>query len=223
MADRCPGSGLPARRLHLSAPQLPGCQRGSGRLGQAEGASADTAQPWQTPPSPGRDCGRGVGAECERAGGARASRWHRLLRRSPRLPEGRAGAGAGRGVAERGARAGGQPPRLAAGPTPPRPPGLRHPPSPGFCEVALTWRSLRGSRSAPAPVTARSPLTLRWSPRDLQKRAASSSSSRPGPAEADLSPSPSGVPRRSRLLKRNGAAGSGRALPAAGGPRDPRA
>lgn len=45
MADRCPGSGLPALRLHLSAPQRPGRQRGSGRLGQAEGASADAAQP----------------------------------------------------------------------------------------------------------------------------------------------------------------------------------
>lgn len=165
-------------------------------------ARADWArprEPRQTPPSPGPDCGRGLGEECERAGGARASRWRRLLRGSPRLPEGRAGAGAGRGVAEPGGRAGGEPPRLAAGPTPPRPPGLRHPPSPGFCEVSLTWRSLRGSRSAPAPVTARSPLGPRWSLRDLQKRAASSSSSRPGPAEADLSPSPSGVPRRSRV------------------------
>ncbi|XP_047714606.1 circumsporozoite protein-like [Prionailurus viverrinus] len=68
--------------------------------------------------------------------------------RLPRLPEGGAGAGAGRGVAVPGARAGGKLSRLAAGPTPPRPPGLRHPPSPGFCEVALTWRSLRGGRSA---------------------------------------------------------------------------
>lgn len=106
-------------------------------------------------PAPARTAGGRDGGE--RAGGARASRWRRLLRGSPRLPEGRAGAGAGRGVAEPGARAGGQPPRLAAGPTPPRPPALRHPPSPGFCEVALTWRSLRGGRSAPAPVAARSP------------------------------------------------------------------
>lgn len=136
--------------------------------------------------------------------------------RLPRLPEGRAGAGAGRGVAEPGARAGGEPSRLAAGPT--RPPGLRHPPSPGFCEVALTWRSLRGGRSAPASVAARSPLVPRGTLRDLQKRTARSSPPRPGPAEADLSPGLSGVPRRRRELRQSGAA-----LLAAGGLLDPAA
>lgn len=124
----------------------------------------------------------------------------------PRLPEGWAGAGAGRGVAEAGARAAGHPPRLAASPSPPRPPGLRHPPSPGFCEVALTWQSLRGRRSARPRVSSPGP---RSPPQDLQERAASRFS-RCGSPGAALLPGASGDPWRSRVSPRSRGVGSTR-------------
>lgn len=142
--------------------------------------------------------------------------------RLPRLPEGGAGAGAGRGVAVPGARAGGKLSRLAAGPTPPRPPGLRHPPSPGFCEVALTWRSLRGGRSAGSGVRH---CVVAAGPAESAPGSAKAYGAlvcpSPSPAEADLLPGLSGVPRRSRVLRKNGAAGSGPALLAAGGLLEP--
>lgn len=175
MAGRCPGSGLPARRRrcrHLFAPLPPGSQRGSDRPNLAQ-------EPPGTPPSPGQDCRRGGRARARRGlrsgAGSAVAPPPPLL---PRLPEGWAGAGAGPGVAEAGARAGGQRPRLAAGPTLPRPPCLRHPPSPRFCEVVLTWQSLRGGRAARPWATSPAP----GSPlRDLKERAAPrSSSSHPG-------------------------------------------
>lgn len=176
MAGRCPGSGLPARRRrcrHLSVPLPPGSQRGSDRPDL-------TQEPPGTPPSPGQDCRRSGRARARRGlrsgAGSAVAPPPPLL---PRLPEGWAGAGAGPRVAEAGSRAGGQRPRLAVGPTLPRPPGLRHPPSPRFCEVVLTWQSLRGGRAARPRATSPAP----GSPlRDLKERAAPrSSSSHPGP------------------------------------------
>lgn len=120
------GSGL------LSAPLLPGLSAARATGARPRG-SAGSAQP-------GPDSGRGG----ERAGEARAPRWRRLLRCSP-PPCGRAGAGAGRGVAEAG-------PALEVSvldwlpANPARPPGLRHALA-GFCEVALTWQLFRGGRS----------------------------------------------------------------------------
>lgn len=88
MAGRWPGSGLPACRPPL--PLRAAAAGVSARLQQTRpgrGASADAAQPW-----------RGLRPGWEGAGGARAPPPPLL----PRLPEGRAGASAGPGVAEAG-------------------------------------------------------------------------------------------------------------------------
>lgn len=142
MSGRRPGSDPPARRRLLSAPPLPASRPDSGQLGQAEETPADTAQPGAGLRTGWRGYGRGAGF---------AMAPPSLL--FPRLPE-----GAGQAPAPAGAslkRAPGLEVGLVDWPRaqPRRATGPASAPSPGFCEVGLTWQSLRGGQYARPPVT----------------------------------------------------------------------
>lgn len=132
MAAGCPGSGHPTHRCLLS------CAAGA-RISEQFGPIGPRQTGFlQAPPSAGPDCG----PSGEGAGEARDFAMAPPSSLFPRLPEGRAGASACRGVAEAGGPALGQPSLLAPRPT--QAAGPASPPSPGFCEVGLTWQSLCG-------------------------------------------------------------------------------